>query len=696
MRTGIPIMTSHTSPQQALAEIAAKTLQQAVACHQANDFEGAEKLYRDILRMQPNHAEANHNLGVLSLQNNQAIASLPYFTVALDADPANGRYWLSYIDALCEAEQLDDARQILALAQQHGLSGADVDKLAMQLSPATAPTNTQPDQQEINTLVTHFNQGQLTEALALAQTLSTRYPNHDAGWKALGVAYQQMGRHADALAPMQRATKLVPQDAEAHNNLGITLNALGRYDEAEASYRRALKLSPTYAQAHSNLGAALHSLMRLDDAVACYRKALQHNPGYVRAHNNLGATLHDLRRLDEAEASYRKALALNPNYADAHRNLGITLHDLDRLDEAEASYQNALQLNANDAETYSYLGNTLKDLGRLEDAEASHRHALSINPNFVDALYNLSHVLLTMGKLVEAWPKYEYRWDANTLKKMQRPATTLPQWLGQTPSPGDRILVFKEQGMGDQIQLSRYLPLLAQRFPAGVSLVTTPALHALFQRAFPSVEILDSMPIDQTAWQWQCPLMSLPLAFNTQLSSIPDQVPYLIPDPIKSDYWAAKIVTLNLPATKRKIGVVWKPGSLMKNASLRALTLQQLSPLLDLDNCVFFSLQKEPDTDKASWIAAGKLIDWSNEFDSFDDTAALINNLDLVISVDTSVAHLAGALGCPIWLLNRHASEWRWLRDREDSPWYPTMHIYTQEKAGDWSSVIARIAAALR
>jgi tetratricopeptide (TPR) repeat protein len=686
-------MTSPTTPQQALAAIAAKTLEQAVALHQAQNLNEAEKLYRDILRTQPNHAEANHNLGVLSLQNNQAAASLPYFSTALDTDPANGRYWISYIDALCQAGQLDDARQILALAQQHGLSGQEVDKLAIQLTP---PKGTQPEQQEINALITHFNQGQLTEALALARILTTRYPNHDAGWKAMGVAYQQMGRHTDALAPMQRTVQLVPRDAEAHNNLGITLDALGRYEEAAASYRRALKINPTYAQAHSNLGAALHRLLRLDEAVACYRKALHHQPDYVRAHNNLGATLHDLRRLQEAEACYRKAIALDPVYLDAHRNLGITLHDMDRLDEAETSYRNALQLNANDAETHSYLGNTLKDMGKLDDAEASHRMALHINPNLAEAKHNLSHTLLTMGKLTEAWPAYESRWETYTLKKMQRPDTTLPLWQGQPPSPNDRILIFREQGMGDQIQFVRYLRLLAQRFPAGISLVTAPALHGLFQRAFPSVDMLDHAPADQSRWQWQCPLMSLPLAFNTQLSDIPNQVPYLIPDAAKSTLWADRISALNLPTAKRKIGLVWKPGSLMKNAALRALTLQQFSPLLNLADCAFFSLQKEPDTDKAAWITAGKLIDWSDEFHSFDDTAALISQLDLVISVDTSVAHLAGALGCPVWLLNRHASEWRWMRDREDSPWYPTMRIFAQDKAGDWAPVIARVAAALR
>ncbi|MDR3390557.1 MAG: tetratricopeptide repeat protein [Sulfuriferula sp.] len=679
-------MTSDSSPSPDTAQIIERNLRQAIALHQADQLQEAETLYREIIKTQPEHPEANHNIGVLALQQQRAEASLPYFVTALEADPANGRYWTSYIDALCQAERFDEARQVLALAQQHGLQGDDVDALNTRL-------NGKPAQEEMNALVALFNAGQFNQAATLAHTLIARYPLHDAGWKALGVAYKQLGRSADALAPMQKAVELAPDDAEAHNNLGIIYNDLKRYADAETSYSNAIRLNPAYAQAYSNLGATLHDLKRLDEAEACYRKALQLNPDYAKALNNLGATLHDLRRLDEAEACYRKVLALDEHHADAHRNLGATLHDLDRLDEAAACYRYALRINPQDAEAHSYLGITLRDMGRLDDSETSLRRALEIDPHSTDGHYNLSHTLLMSGKYAEAWPKYEYRWNTRAYTAMQRPSTALPQWTGQTPQPADRLLVFREQGLGDQIQFCRYLPLAAGHFTAGVSAVVAQPLQALFRRSFPDIEILDSAPADQHAWQWQCPLLSLPLALGTTLETIPNRVPYLIADPIQSGRWQARIAALNLPAATRKIGLVWKPGSLMKNAALRALTLHQLAPLLNLDNCAWFSLQKEPDPDKAPWVASGKLIDWSDEFNDFDATAALMAHLDLVISVDTAVAHLAGALGRPVWLLNRRAGEWRWLHGRKDSPWYPTMRIFTQ--ANNWDDVVERLVVAL-
>jgi len=256
-------------------------------------------------------------------------------------------------------------------------------------------------------------------------------------------------------------------------------------------------------------------------------------------------------------------------------------------------------------------------------------------------------------------------------------------------------LVFEEQGMGDKLQFVRYLVLAAEQFTGGVSIVIGRSLRELFRRSFPGVEVLDATPVDQSAWQWQCPLLSLPLAFRTTLETIPKQIPYLITDPGRMTHWQTRITALGLPASTRKIGVVWKPGTGMKIAPLKATTLQFIAPLLNQSGCAWFSLQKEPDPDKTPWVASGKLIDWSEEFNDFDATAALAVNLDLIISVDTSVAHLAGGLGLPTWLLNRHASDWRWMRDREDSPWYPTMRIFTQKKAGDWNEVARRMATAL-
>jgi len=430
-----------------------QTLHRAIARHQAGELQEAGELYLSILQADPKHAEANHNMGVLAVQMKQPAAGLPYFMAALDADPARGQYWLNYIDALFQAGQLEDARQVLALAQQQGLQGDEVEALALRLkggaqvaeqanaetqqassesqpvSPAVPQNNQKthkakpakpnksagkfaphkgkiPSPQEIDTLVGMFNQGRFTEAASIAQAMTERFPLHEFGWKALGALFKQMGRSADALVPMQKAAALSPSDVEAHYNLGVTLQDMGRFLEAEGSYRRALKINPNYADAHVNLGVILQELGRLDEAEASYRRALQIKPDYAKAHSNLGAILQKLSRLDEAEASYRRALQVSQDNAETHSNLGNILKNLGRLDEAEASYRKALEIKPDFVEAYSTLGNILKELGRLAEAEASYRKALEIKPDFVEAHYNLGNILNDLGQLDEAEASY--------------------------------------------------------------------------------------------------------------------------------------------------------------------------------------------------------------------------------------------------------------------------------------------------
>jgi tetratricopeptide (TPR) repeat protein len=374
--------------------------------------------------------------------------------------------------------------------------------------------------------------------------------------------------------------------------------------------------------------------------------------------------------------------------------LAVTLKDLGQLDAAVTSCRRALEIKPDYAEAYNNLGLTQVELGQLDEAVANCRQALKIKPDFAEAHANLGISLLEMGQLSKGWQEYEYRWEGCRPKR-SRPASSLPQWTGQSVSPGDRLLVFVEQGMGDMLQFARYLPLVTERFPEGVSILVGSPVLELFRRSFPMIDVLDTLPADQSAWQWHCPLLSLPLAFGTTLETIPHQVPYLTPDPVRVAYWQSRIAALGFPASTRKIGVVWKSGTVMKIAQLKSITLQALAPLLNQPGCVWFSLQKEPDPAKAPWVASGKLIDWADEFGDFNETASLAMNLDMIISVDTSVAHLAGGLGLPTWLFNRHASDWRWMRNREDSPWYPTMRIFTQKNAGDWDEVVSRMSAVL-
>jgi tetratricopeptide (TPR) repeat protein len=396
----------------------------------------------------------------------------------------------------------------------------------------------------------------------------------------------------------------------------------------------------------------------------------------------------------EALAAFQKTAQLLPNDAGAHSNLGNALHDAGRLNDAVSSFLNALKVSRNFVNAHYGLGGVWFELGQLEKSVASYRYALKINPNFTQAHYNLGHALLAMGQYSEGWREYDYRFKDPELQHI-RSATQLPQWRGQKSSLHERLLVFGEQGFGDTLQFGRYLTLVAEKFPGGVSIVVDSPLYELFRHSFPQVEVLGTIPLDQRAWQWQCPLLSLPLALGTTLETVPKHIPYLMADPVRVVHWQVRIASLKLPANTLKIGVAWRPGAGMKNAKLRTLTIQHITPLLNQSGCAWFSLQKEPDLDSLPWVASGKLIDWSEEFGNFNETAALTSNLDMVISVDTSVAHLAGGLGLPIWLFNRHASEWRWMRDREDSPWYPTMRIFTQKNPDDWDAVVERMANAL-
>jgi len=620
-------------------------------------------------------------------------------------------------------DQLDEAQQLLEQGRQKELGTEPVNTFSARNNAAS---HSVPGHRDINKLAAFFNEGNFTRAETLAREMTVHFPQHGFGWKVLGTLLSQMGRRLDALPALQKAAALSPGDVEAQNNLGITYHALGRLTEAEAScrlalriqpdyaeahnilgiilmelgrpaesessYREALKIKPDFAEAYSNLGNTLHALNRLEEAEASYRQALQFKPNLVAAHSSLGGTVHKSGRYDEACASYRRALQINSGFVEAHSNLGLALFEMGRLDEAEASCRHALKINPGYAGAYNNLGNILKEQGRLGEAEVCYRQALQLQPDYAEAHSNLAFVLLAMGRFSEGWQEHEYRWEGCT-PKPPRPATCLPQWTGQDHSAGERLLIFGEQGIGDHLQFSRYLQLAAECFGNGVSIVVGQTLQALFLRSFPGIEVLNAIPADQSHWQWQCPLLSLPLAFDTSPETIPGKIPYLIPDPVKVDIWKAKIAALDLPSLTQKVGIVWKTGKLTKNSHLRSVTLQQLSPLLNKNGCVWFSLQIEHDPDSTPWISAGKLIDWSGKFADFDDTAALMMNLDRVISVDTSVVHLAGALGKPTWLLNRYASEWRWMREREDNPWYPTVRVFTQKKAGDWEAVVESMSA---
>jgi len=380
-----------------------QALQQGVAAHKEGKFQDAECFYRAILRSQPLHPDANHNLGVLAVSVNKADVALPLFKTALEANSKIEQFWLSYIDALIKEKQFDNAKQVLEQGKRQGLSGKKVDvvdaqltltnsinepKLAVQkkslaLSDKRKKLAEQkkhkkakkqnlnaisPSDAEIKRLVEHYQNGQHSDAEKLAVSITERFPKHQLAWKVLGALLGQLGRNSEAKNAYQTAVELSPQDAEAHSNLGITLQTLGRFDEAEASYTQALVLKPAFAEAHNNLGNTLQKLSRFDEAKASYMQAIALKPDLAEAHNNLANTLRELSRLEEAEASYTQAIAIKPDYIQAYSNLGITLKELGRLDEAEAIYRQAISLKPDFAEAHTNLGKLLLIIGRHQEA----------------------------------------------------------------------------------------------------------------------------------------------------------------------------------------------------------------------------------------------------------------------------------------------------------------------------------------
>lgn len=488
------------------------------------------------------------------------------------------------------------------------------------------------------------------------------------------------------IAPLQ-------ETADGHNQRGYDLHIRGAFEAAEHAYRAAIRLRPDHAEAWSNLGLALQAQRRLPEAEAAQQQALRLAPDFPDAHNNLGLAQYEQGRPAEAENSFRGALRLRPAYPNAMLNLGIALQSLNRLEEAETCYRDGLAQGADPGRALNNLGLLLQEQGRTADAEAACRAALAHRPGQPDARTNLALILLLRGAYEEGWREYEARWQVASMTSAVR-GFTQPQWTGDMPLAGRTILLHAEQGFGDTLQFCRYAPLVAEA-GARVLLEAPPALCRLLGSLAGVARVIPAGD-DLPPFDLHCPLMSLPLAFGTTLATIPRTVPYLQADPAQLGAWRTALAAL----PGRRVGLVWGGSSRLGQPHAvavdrrRSMPLSALAPLASIPDCSFVSLQLGPPASQPP-PAGLHLHDPTASLNDFADTAALVEALDLVISVDTAVAHLAGALGKPVWLLNRFDTCWRWLVGRDDSPWYPTLRQFRQPAPGDWATPVAQVAAAL-
>lgn len=483
----------------------------------------------------------------------------------------------------------------------------------------------------------------------------------------------------------------------AHCNRATVLAELGRWQEALAGYDRAVALKSDYAVAWSNRGNALKELRRLDEALASYDRAIAINPGLAAAFSNRGTVLKELHRLDESLASYDRALALDPLLAEAHSNRGIVLAALGRGEAALASYDRAVSIKPDHAEALSNRGIALYEMRRMDEALESYDRALALDPDLAQAHFNRSMARLALGDFAGGWLDHEWRWKMPGTDRRDFPQ---PLWRGEEPLAGSTILLHGEQGLGDTLQFCRYAKRVAD-LGARVVLEVPASLKGLLAGLDGVAQVVargDALP----RFDSHCPLMSLPLAFNTTLATIPADVPYLRARTGSALQWRERLGHGRTP----RVGLVWSGGFRADQPETwavngrRNIPLSRFAPLAH-PGIEFHSLQKgEPAESElaralASHWGGPPLSNHSAHLNDFLDTAALIENLDLVITVDTSMAHLAGAMGKPVWILNRFDACWRWLLNRDDSPWYPTARLYRQEAAGDWDGVIRKVAADL-
>jgi tetratricopeptide (TPR) repeat protein len=653
-----------TPVSSAEPEGTATLLERAVTLHRAEDAANAEGLYRAVLAREPDQFDATHMLGVLLHARGQPGEALLLLRRAVTQRPNFAPARLNLGVVLFDLRAFDKAEPQFAAATR--------------LDPSYAQA--------------HFGRGNALRALGRHAEAAESYrsalalsPDHAEALNNLGTTLALLNQADAAVTALHRAVGLRPDFADAWLNFGQVLLASGHEDDAATALRHAITLRPGLALAHLRLALALRRLGRLEAAAESARQATALAPGESEAWTELGVVLHALDETAEALAAFRRALALNPRDAKTHSNLGTMLMGQDRIEEARLAYAEAVTRDPGFADAWNNLGGALHGLGRLEEALAAYRRAVALRPDFADAHFNLALVLLAQGRFTEGWPEYEHRWGMASFATVG-PPDVAPLWQGEDIA-GKTILVQAEQGFGDVFQFARYLPKLRAAgaelllgFPPGLLRILRP----LGGRMVGSGERID----------FRVPLLSLPGRFGTVLETIPAEIPYLETEAGLVARWQERI-----GRGRFRIGISWqgRPGIAADRG--RSIPLRYFAPFARLPGVRLISLQKGHGTEQIAALPVGTVETlwdrFTEEPDDFVDTAAVMAGLDLVITSDTAVAHLAGALGVRTWVALKHAPDWRWLEGRTDCPWYPTMRLFRQREPDAWENVFSEMEAAL-
>ena len=644
-----------------------ETLDRAVADHDAGRLADAEPAYRRVLAAEPDHADALHLLGLLLHQTGRSAEAEPLVRRAIAVDPSQAAFHTHL--------------GLIRSASGDAAGGIDSHRRATALDPASADAHN-------NLGVALAAAGRWAEAVDSYRRAIAIQPEA-ATLDNLSRALHAAGRGDEAADALARAVQLRPGVAEWQHRLGDWHRAAGRLLPAVAAYRAAAAVDPPSAAAYTDLGNACRAAGAVDGAIAAHRRAGELAPASPVPLDNLGSALQAAGRPDEARAVYDAALALHPGRPETLNHLG-TLHcDAGRWADAIDCYTRALSARPDFVDAVNNLGTALEEVGRRDEAMAHYRRAAELSPAAVSPPWNVALLQLLTGDYAAGWPGYEHRWRQPLQRSVHRPFDR-PLWDG-SPLAGRRLLLHAEQGFGDAIQFARYAPLAAARGMSNgggkVFVECHPPLAKLF-RTLAGVDCVvarDQGPLPP--FDVHCPFMSLPRLFGTTVATVPAAVPYLRPAAAAANRWRKRLAA---DPPGRRVGLVIAGDPKHQKDRDRSLPPSAVVPLADVPGVRFYSLQV------GRPLAGVPATDWTADLHDFADTAALVSQLELVITADTAVAHLAGALGRPTWVLVPFAPDWRWLLDRDDSPWYPTARLFRQESVGDWADPVRRVAEALR
>ena len=639
--------------------------------HQQGQLAQAKQIYEQVLAKHPSHFDALHLSGVIAAQSGYPTLAVELIGKAIEVNPNYANAYSNRGAALKELKRLEEAN-------------ASFDKaIAIKPDYADAYSNRGAVLQDLK---------RLEEALASYDRAIEIKPDYADAYLNRGRVLKELKRLEEANASFDKAIAIKPDYAEAHFNLGAVLQDLKRLEEALASYERAIEIKPDYADAYLNRGLALKELKRVEEALACYDRTIAIKPDYAEAYSNRGLALQELKRLEEALASYDRAIEIKPEYAGAYLNRGLVLQELKRLEEALVSYDRIIAIKPDYAEAYSNRGAVLQDLKRLEEALASFDRAITIKPDYAEAYWNKSLAFLVAGEFAQGWELYEWRWKKDTFTSPKRNFPQ-PLWLGAEDIAGKTMLLHAEQGLGDTIQFCRYAKLVAELGAKVILEVQKPLVNLLQNLTGVSQLIAKGSTLPE--FDYQCPLLSLPLAFKTDIESIPNKIPYIHSRADKEDKWRELIGEAGF-----KIAICWQGSTQGKVDVGRSLPVSSFERLAKIDGVRLISLQKNEGVEQLKNLPIGMKVETlPDDFDSgenaFLDSAAVMKCVDLVITSDTALTHLAGALGVKTWLPVKYVPDWRWMLDRRDCPWYLNHRLFRQATRGDWASVFKEMETEL-